>query len=329
MKRREFIALIGGASVAWPLLARAQQPDRTRLVGVLMGDTESDLSRRYLAVFRRTLARLGWMEGSNLQIAVRWGGSDPAVFAHQATELVASGPDVLLAHTTPSLEAIRQQTRTIPIVFLTVADPIGQGFVASLAHPGGNITGFTVFDSPMAAKWLGMLRQINPPVASVAVLFNPATTPYIGLMLKAINEAAPSLPVTVQAAPVDSDSEVEAMMGRLAREEHGGVLVPPSVFTSAHRNVIIALAARHRLPAVYAFPYFAAEGGLMSYGVDITDLFRRSADYVDRVLKGANPGDLPVQLPIKFNLVINLKTAKALDITIASSLLATADEVIE
>ena len=253
------------------------------------------------------------------------GGSDPALFARYAAELIALGPEVLLAHTTPSLEALRQQTRTIPIVFLTIADPIGQGFVASLAHPGGNITGFTVFDSPMAAKWLG----ITPPVARVAVLFNPATTPYIGLMLKAINEAAPSLAVTVRAAPVNSNSEVEATMAGLAREEHGGVLVPPSVFTSAHRDVIIALAAQRRLPAVYAFPFFTADGGLMSYGVDITDLFRRSADYVDRILKGANPGDLPVQLPIKFNLVINLKTAKALDITIAPSLLATADDVIE
>jgi ABC-type uncharacterized transport system substrate-binding protein len=234
-----------------------------------------------------------------------------------------------LAHTTPSLEALRQQTRTIPIVFLTIADPIGQGFVASLAQPGGNITGFTVFDSPMAAKWLGMLTQITPPVARVAVLFNAATTPYIGLLLKAINEAAPSLAVMVRSAPVNSDSENAAMMAALAREERGGVLVPPSVFTSAHRDVIIALTAQHRLPAVYAFPYFAADGGLMSYGVDITDLFRRSADYVDRILKGANPGGLPVQLPIKFDLVINLKTAKALEITIPQSLLATADEVIE
>lgn len=323
------MTLIGSAAAFAPVPARAQQPDRMRLVGILMGDKESDLSRQYLATFRRALSTQGWAESGNLQIAVRWGESDPALFAHHATELIALGPEVLLAHTTPSLEALRQQTRTIPIVFVTVADPIGQGFVANLAHPGGNITGFTVFDSPMAAKWLGMLRQVTPPVASVAVLFDPTTTPYIGLMLRAINKAAPSLAVRVRAAPIDSNSEIEAAMAALAREERGGVLVLPSVFTSAHRDLIIALATQHRLPAVYAFPYFAADGGLMSYGVDIADLFRRSADYVDRLLKGANPGDLPIQLPIKFNLVINLKTAKALGITIAPSLLATADEVIE
>jgi putative tryptophan/tyrosine transport system substrate-binding protein len=214
-------------------------------------------------------------------------------------------------------------------VFVTVADPIGQGFVASLARPGGNVTGFSVFDAPMAGKWLGMLTQITPPVTRVAMLFDPATTPYASLMLRTVEEAAPSFAVTVRGAPVNSDPEVEAMMAELARQARGGVLVLPSVFTATHRDAIIALAARYRLPAVYSYPFFAAAGGLMSYGVDLADLHRRAADYVDRILKGDNPSDLPVQLPIKFNLVINLKTAKALDITIAPSLLATADEVIE
>jgi len=234
-----------------------------------------------------------------------------------------------LADASPSVEALQRQTRTIPIVFVTVADPIGQGFVANLAHPGGNTTGFSVFDAPMAGKWLEMLTQITPPVTRVAMLFNPATTPYANLMFRAMEDAAPSFAVAVRAAPVNSESEVDAMMAALAREGRGGVLVLTSIFTVTHRDAIIALAARHRLPAVYAYSFFAEAGGLMSYGVDVADVHRRAADYVNRILKGDKPGDLPVQMPIKFNLVINLKTAKALDITVATSLLATADEVIE
>ena len=229
----------------------------------------------------------------------------------------------------PAVEALRRQTSTIPIVFALVTDPVGQGFVASLARPGGNITGFSAYDPPMAGKWLGMLTQITPPVARVAVLFNPATAPYAGLMLRAIEDAAPSFAVTVRAAPVHDDAEIEAMMAGLAREERGGLLVLPGAFTNVHRDAIVALAARHRLPAVYPFRFFATIGGLMSYGIDHDDLFRRAAAYVDRILKGAKPGDLPVQRPTKFELVINLKTAKALGITVAPSLLATADEVIE
>jgi putative tryptophan/tyrosine transport system substrate-binding protein len=300
MKRREFITLLGGAAATWPLAARAQQPDRMRRIGVLMGAVESDPARQsQLAAFRGALAKLGWREGSNLGIEVRW-GADPELCARYAADLVALGAEVLLADSTPSLEALQQRTRTIPIVFVTVADPIGQGFVANLARPGGNITGFSAFDAPMAGKWLEMLTQIAPPVTRVAMLFDPATTPYANLMLRAMEEAAPSFAVAVRAAPVSSDSEVDAIMAGLAREERGGVLVLPSVFAATNRDAIIALAARHRLPAIYAYPFFAAAGGLMSYGVDLADL-----------------------------LVINLKTAKALDITVATSLLATADEVIE
>jgi len=329
MRRREFISLLGSTAATWPLAARAQSV-QVRRVGVLMGAAESDPDgQSRLAAFRGALAKLGWTEGSNLRIELRWGAADPALFARYAAELVALGTEVLLADSSPSVEALRRQTQAIPIVFANVADPVGQGFVANLARPGGNITGFSTFESPMAGKWLEMLTQITPPVAHVAVLFNPATTPYAGLMLHAIEEAAPSFAVAVRAAPVNSDSEVEAMMAGLAREERGGVLVLPSPFISKDRDAIIAIVAQYRLPAVYSFAYFAAAGGLMSYGSNNADMNRRAAGYVDRILKGAKPADLPVQLPTKFDLVINLKTAKALGLNIPPSLLATADKVIE
>jgi putative tryptophan/tyrosine transport system substrate-binding protein len=330
--RRAFVATLGGAAAAVllrPREARAQQSDRLRLIGVQMGPPESDQSAQSrLATFRDVLAKLGWTEGNNLRIELRWGGGDPALFGRNAAELIALGPAVLLADSTAALEALRQ-TRTIPIVFVGVTDPIGQGFVANLAHPGGNITGFSAFDSEMAGKWLEMLTQITPPAERVRVLFDPATAPYAGLMLREIEQAASSLAVVTQAAPCHDDAEVEAVMAGLAHEDRGGLLVLASVFTVTHRKAIIALAARYRIPAVYSFPFFAAEGGMMSYGVDLDDLFRRAAAYVDRILKGDRPGDLPVQNPTKFDLVINLKAAKALDITIAPSLLATAAEVIE
>jgi putative tryptophan/tyrosine transport system substrate-binding protein len=330
MRRREFIKVIGGAAAAWPLAAHGQQPGRMRRIGVLEGNRANDPQAQANAVaLVQGLAALNWKEGDNLRIDWRWGGGDPALFASHAAELVALGPEVLLADSTLSLEVLRRQTRTIPIVFIGVFDPIGQGFVASLARPGGNITGFGAFDSPMAGKWLEMLTQITPPVARVAVLFNPATTPYAGLIIHTIEAVAPSFAVVVRAAPVDSSSEVEAMMAGVAREERGGVLVLPTTFTVSHRDAIIALAARHRLPAVYSFRFFAADGGLMSYGSNLADLHHRSAAYVDRILKGDRPGDLPVQQPTKFDLVINLKTAKALGIDVPDRLLATADEVIE
>jgi len=334
MRRREFVTLAGSVAVAWPLAALAQQPDgtkphNTRRLGALIAQTANDpQAQADAAALVQALGTFDWHDGGNLHIDWRYGGGDPALFARHAAELVALGPDVLLAEGSPSLNALRGQTRTIPIVFVGVSDPIGQGFVTSLAHPGSNVTGFSAFDAPMAAKWLGMLTQITPPVARVAVLFNPATTPNV-LMLQTIREAAESFAVAVQAATVSSDSEVEAIMTKLAREERGGVLVLPDVFTVTHRDEIIALVTRHRLPAVYSFPLFAAAGGLMSYGVDLVDLHRRSAAYVDSILKGAKPADLPVQNPTKFELVINLKTAKALGLSIPQSLLATADEVIE
>jgi ABC-type uncharacterized transport system substrate-binding protein len=325
MRRREFIALFGGAA-AWPLASGAQQP--MRLIGVLLNSFDSDPGgQSWLMAFRDGLGKLGWTQRS-LRMEVRW-GSDQALIEQYAAELVTLGAEALISQSTAALQALQRRTKTIPIVFLGVADPIGQGFVASLAHPGGNVTGFSVFDAPMAGKWLWMLTQITPPVARVAVLFDPATSPYAGLMLRASEEAAQPIALTLRPVPVNDDSEIETAIAGIAHEDRGGVLVFGSAFTVAHRDVIIASAAKHHVPVVYGSPLFTASGGLMAYGSDQTDQFRHAADYVDRVLKGSNAGDLPVQLPAKFNLVLNLKAAKALGITIAPPLLALADEVIE
>ena len=328
--RRAVLAGIAATMAPGPLVAQAPQRDGMRRLGVLMSYLANDpVGKARAAALVQGLGALNWHEGDNLWIDWRWAGSDPALYKRYAAELAALGPDLLLAQGSAPVEALRRQTSTIPIVFAIVVDPVGQGFVASLARPGGNITGFSSYDPPMAGKWLEMLTQITPPAARVAVLYNPATAPYAGLMLRAIEDAAPSVAVEVRAAPCRDDAEIEAMMVALAREEHGGLLVLPGVFTDVHRDAIVALAARHRLPAVYPLRYFTAIGGLMSYGEDDYDLSRRSASYVDRILKGAKPADLPVQAPAKFEMVINLKTAKALGVTVAPSLLATADVVIE
>ncbi len=302
-----------------------------RRLGVLMWQLASDPEgQARAAALVQGLGALNWKEGGNLRIDWRWAGGNPALFARYAAELVALGPDILLAgSSSTAVKALRRQTSTIPIVFVGVVDPVGQGFVESLARPGGTITGFSNYDPPMAGKWLGMLTQITPPVGRVAVLYNRANAPYSGLMLHAIEEAARSLAVAVRAAPVNDDAEIEAMMAGLAHEERGGVLVLPDIFTGMHRDAIVGLAARHRLPAVYPQRYLAGREGLMSYGIETTDLYRRAAAYVDRILKGAKASDLPVQNPTKFELALNLKTAKALGVTFPPSLLAAADEVIE
>jgi putative tryptophan/tyrosine transport system substrate-binding protein len=328
--RRVVLAGIAAAFAPGRLAAQAQQQDGVRRLGVLMGFRANDPEgQAAAAALSRGLGALDWKEGGNLRIDWRWGGGDAALDERYASELVALGPDVLLVQGSAPIKALRRQTSTVPIVFVNTADPVGQGFVASLAHPGGNITGFSVYDPPMASKWLGMLTQITPPVARVAVMFNPATAPYASLMLRAIEDAAPTVALTVRAAPCRDDAEIGTMMAGLAREERTGLLVLADGFNNAHRDAIVALAAQYRVPAVYPFRFFVAAGGLMSYGIDISDLFRRSADYVSRILKGANPGDLPVQNPTTFELVINLKTAKSLGITMAPSLLVGADEVIE
>ncbi len=328
--RRAVLAGIAAALAPGPLVAQAQQRDAMRRLGVLMASLASDPEGQARAdALVQGLGALGWKEGANLRIAWRWGGDDPALFERDAAELVALGPDVILVQSSLQLEALQRQTSTIPIVFTLVSEPVAQGFVASFAHPGGNITGFSTFEPPMAGKWLEMLTRISQPVARVAVLFNPATAPYAGLMLSAIEEAAATLKVAVRAAPCGDDAEIEPMMAGLAREERSGLLVLPDAFTNAHRDAIVALAARYRLPAVYPFRFFATAGGLMSYGVDRSDPFRRASVYIDRILKGAKPGDLPVQRPTNFELVINLKTAKALGITVSQTLLVAANEVIE
>jgi putative ABC transport system substrate-binding protein len=330
MKRREFIVFIGGAATAWPFAAQAQQRDGMRRLGVLMGNHSNDpVGQTLAAALMQGLGALDWHGGDNLQIEWRWAGGDPALFQRYAAELVALSPDAILAQTSPAVVALRRETSKIPVLFVTVTDPVGRGFVASLAHPGGNITGFSDFDAPMAGKWLEMLTQIMPPVARVAVLFNPATAPQAGLMLRAIEDAALSFAVEVRPMPVQDDSEIEAMMAGLARDERGGVLVLAEIFTWVHRDAIVASAARHRLPAIYYDRSFVAAGGLMSYGLDPADQFRRAAFYVDRILKGSSPGDLPVQNPVNFELAINLKTVKSLGIAVPPTLLAQADEVIE
>jgi putative ABC transport system substrate-binding protein len=328
MRRREFITAFGAGALL-PLAARAQQLVRTRRLGALMGTANDTQGQAWAAALSRGLSAFNWQEGANLRIDWRWGGGDHSLIERYAAELVTLGYDVIFAESSPAVAALRQQKSTIPIVFMNVTDPVGQGFVESLARPGGTITGFSNFDAPMAGKWLQMLTQINPPVVRVGVLFNPATTPYAALILNAIEKAAPSSGVTVRATAVTDNDAVKVVMAELAREERGGLIVMPSAFTVAHLDLIVTLAAQYGLPAVYAFRIFVTAGGLMSYGADQVDLFLRSASYVDRILKGAKPADLPVQTPTRYLLSINLKTAKALGVKISDNLLSLADEVIE
>ena len=330
MRRREFITLLGGAA-AWPLAARAQQADRMRRIGVLMGYAESDRQgQAFVAAFRDELQKLGWAEGRNIRIDTRWATPGDAESRQRfAKELVALQPDLILSHGTPATATLLQQTRTIPIVFAAVSDPVGSGFVASFPRPGGNVTGFMNMEPTMAGKWMELLKEIAPRVARVALLFNPATAPYAEYWLNPFKAAAASFGVQAIAAPVHDTSELKTVVAAQAREPNGGLIVMPDTFTTAHRGEITALAAHHRLPAVYPFRFFAEFGGLLSYGTNLVYDFRRTATYADRILKGAKPSELPVQAPIKFELVINLKTAKVLGLDIPPTLLAQADEVIE
>jgi putative ABC transport system substrate-binding protein len=329
--RRELLAALGGAAIAWPLAARAQQSDRVRRIGVLMGYAESDLeAQAHIAAFRGELQKLGWTPGRNTQIDTCWAAPDDAESRQRcAKEIVALQPDVILSNTTPTTTALLQQTRTIPIVFAIVADPIGSDFVASFPRPGGNVTGFTFTEPTMAGKWLELLKEIAPRVVRVAMLFNPVSATYADYWLNPFKAAALSFAVEAIAAPVRDTSELEPVIAAQAREPNGGLIAMPDSFTDAHRVEITSLAARYRLPAVYPFRFFAEVGGLLSHGVDRTYNFRRAATYVDRILKGEKPADLPVQAPTKYELVINLKTAKALGLDVPPTLLARADEVIE
>ncbi len=332
MKRRDFIALLGGAALGWPLAAHAQQPaDRVRRIGVLMGFAEDDpQAQAFVAAFQKGLEEFGWTDGRNIRIDFRWATSgDAESILRFARELVASRPELVLSSSTPTTAALLQQTRTLPILFALVSDPVGSGFVVSLARPGGNVPGFTHTEPTMASKWLELLKDIAPRVARVAFLFNPATAPYAEYYLNPFKAAAPSFSVEAIAAPVRDTSELESVVAAHAREPNGGLIMMPDDFTFAHRVEIISLAARYRLPAVYPFRFLAELGGLLSYGVDLTDNFRRAATYADRILKGAKPSELPVQFPVKFELVINLKTAKALGLDVPLYLEQRAEKVIE
>jgi putative ABC transport system substrate-binding protein len=329
MRRREFITLLGGAA-AWPFVARAQQPERVRRIALLMNLPERDSwSIRCIAAFQQGLAELGWIEGRNIHIDYRWATTDPRSIPISVAELVALTPDVILASATEALAAFQKATSTIPIVFVSVSDPVGQGFVTSLDHPGGHITGFTAFEFSMGGKWMELLKEIAPSIRHVAVLFNPETAPYFPLFMGSIETAAASFGVEPTSAPVHDLAEIESVMMALARESNRGMICPSDSYTSTYRKTIIALAARHSIPAVFAWREFVTDGALIGYGIDRVDMYRRSPLYVDRILKGAKPMDLPVQQPTKFELAINLKTAKAMGLDVPPALLVRADEVIE
>ena len=316
MRRRAFITLLGGAA-AWPLSGSAQQPDRVRRIGVLMGFLESDPeAQARVAAFREGLQKLGWTEGRNVQIDTRWAALDAQAMQRFAKELVGLQPDVILAHTTPATLAAQQETRTIPIVFVQVADPVGSGLVASFSRPAANVTGFTTVEPTMGGKWLEVLKEVAPRVARVASVFNPATAPYSEHYLNSFKAAAASFGVEAIVARVHDATTLESAISAQAREPNGGLIVLPDLSMANYRDAIIALAARHRVPAIYPFRYFAASGGLLSYGSDPLDQVARAATYADRILKGTSPSELPVQAPVKFELVINLKTAKALGLDV-------------
>jgi ABC-type uncharacterized transport system substrate-binding protein len=330
MRRREFITLLGGAAVAWPLAARAQQPEQMRRIGVLMNrPTDDPEDRAYLAAFRQALQQLGWSEGRNVQlIDYRWASGDADRVRKYAAELVAFAPDVILAAGSPSVEALQRVTRTLPIVFVRVSDPVGGGFVDSLARPGGNVTGFMQYEYSFGGKWLELLKQIAPQVTRAAVLRNPDNRAGTG-EFAAIQSMAQSLGVELRPVDTRDAREIERAVAAFARSPNSGLIVTPSATTGGNRDLIVTLAARHKLSAVYADRSDITGGGLISYGPNAVDPFRRAAGYVDRILKGEKPADLPVQAPTKYELVINLKTAKALGLAMPPSVLSRADEVIE
>jgi len=332
MRRREFIALLGGAaapSFLWPRAARAQQPDRVRRIGLLMGAADDREGQARVAALKQGLQELGWTDGRNIQIETRFAGADGDRIRAHAAELVALVPDVIVGQTTPVIRALRQATSSIPIVIAAVNDPVEQGFVSSLAHPGGNITGFTFIDFQMVGKWLEMLKEAAPGVSRAALMFNPDTASTYYVYLRSFEAERRSIAVEVAEAPVRNTAEIEEAIAKLGREPGRGLIVPPDAFTIVHYQLLVRLAQQHRVPAVHFLRASVAQGALMSYGPDPYDNFRRSASYVDRILKGAKPADLPVQQPTKFELAINLKTAKALGLEIPPMLLARADEVIE
>jgi ABC-type uncharacterized transport system substrate-binding protein len=331
MKRREFISFVGSAAVAWPLAVRAQEPGRVRKIGVLFAFFDSDPeSQSRIAAFQQELEILGWRAGQNIQIEYRWANGDAERFRSFAAELVAGRPDVLVGHASPSAEALARETRTIPIIFAVVSDPVGSGLAESLSEPGRNATGITNFAPSTGAKWVEFLKALSPRLARVALLFNPATAPGRGsTYLQSVEAAAQSFGIDSTHATVSNAAQVEEVIAALSGRSDTGLIVMPDVFMTNHRDLITELAVRHRVPAIYPFSYFAEGGGLISYGIDLSDIFRRVAGYVDKVLRGAMPSALPIQHPDKFELVINLKTARALRLEVPRILLAGANKVIE
>jgi putative tryptophan/tyrosine transport system substrate-binding protein len=329
MRRRQFITLLGGAA-AWPLAARAQQGERMRRIGVIMVNAESDPEgQTRIRAFRQRLQELGWAEGRNVRIEYRWGAGDVDRARAYAAELVSLAPDVILSNGSPALAALHRATRGIPVVFVVVVDPVGAGYVQSLARPGGNITGFSTFEPEIGSKWLELLKEARSDLRRVAGILDPNFRGFAAVW-DAIEGMAPTLGLGVtKVALRDATDDIESTVAAFAQEPGGGLIVLPTAINNVSRDRIFSLAARHRLPAVYPFRHYATDGGLMSYGFDTPDLFRRGASYIDRILKGEKPADLPVQAPTKFEFVINLKTAKALGLTVPPTLLARADEVIE
>jgi putative ABC transport system substrate-binding protein len=331
MRRREFVTLLGGAA-AWPVAARADSSERVRRIGVLIGNSEGDgESTPGLAAFRKGLEALGWIEGRNIQIDVRRGQSKLDRIEMLVRELVALRPDVLLAHSTPVTAAMQRETKAMPIVFIFVSDPVGSGLVASLPHPGGNITGFINIEASLGGKWAELLKEVSPGVNHAAILFNPETAPYFAYYVEPFAAAAYSLGIEPMASPVRSSEDIEKIVGLVVAKPNGSLVIAPDIFVNRGDNLqlVRSLAARERIPVVYPYRFMITRGGLISYGIDQLDLYRRAPAYVDRILKGANPAELPVQLPTKFEMAVNLKTAKELGLTLPATLLGRADEVIE
>jgi putative ABC transport system substrate-binding protein len=330
MNRRRFISLLGGAAAVWPIAAQSQPTERIRRVVFLHGIAENDPeAKARVEAFRQGLEALGWVENRNIQIVHRFSGGDFIQIQTYAKKLVDSSPDLIVASSSPVIAALKKATSTIPIVFSVVNDPLGQGFIASQARPGGNITGFTFVEFAMIGKWLELLKEIAPGVKRITLLFNPQTAAYYPFFLREFGANAASLAAKVSATPIREGAEIDAAAAELAREPGGGFIAAPDPFLNARRAEVMAAALRHRLPAIFGFRRYVTEGALISYGPDAVDIVRRSAAYVDRLLRGEKPGDLPVQAPTKYDLGINLRTAKLLGIEVPATLLARADEVIE
>jgi putative tryptophan/tyrosine transport system substrate-binding protein len=330
VRRREFITLLGGAAAAWPITTRAQQPERMRRIAVLMNNAEDDPEgQARAAAFRQGLQALGWTEGKNLRLDWYWTAGDVGRIRGDVRQLLDRPPDIIVANGRATLSEAVQVVRSIPIVFVLVTDPVGQGFISSLARPGGNVTGFTFFEYAMFGKSLELLRKVAPAVTRIGFIFNPDMTAFYDQFLPAFETDARQHSIKLTVARVGTEAEIDAAIAKIAAAPGGGLIVPPDAYTLVHRNLIVHSTAQHRIPAIYSYRQVIKEGGLMSYGPETSDIFRRSASYVDRILKGANPGDLPAQTPAKFEFAINLKTATALGLTVPPTVIALADEVIE